>query len=370
MSRKACWICILLIFVMGCTASPTLSSVEEAKRESTGEDVTLEGYIVGVPTQVNHVERQTFSSNYALALADDPEETDVEAMIFVQLDSEYRHQFGLESNPDRVGDLIVATGVKQEYFSHDGIKQVSQLKVKQTEDEKEQEQALEPPNYYEGLQEVEGKELKSKINDIIDAHNELSYDDVWEALIELDGNPAEPDEVLLLYSGRSMANNANGGGVDEWNREHVWPQSHGDFGTSMGPGTDLHHLKPTDTTINSSRGNLDFDNGGEAHDEAEGTYSDSDSWEPRDEVKGDVARMVFYMAVRYEGEREGEPDLELVDRVETDGPVLGKLSTLKEWHEADPVDDFERERNELIYSTYQGNRNPFIDHPEFVERIW
>ena len=217
---------------------------------------------------------------------------------------------------------------------------------------------------------MQGEELKSKINDIIDAHNELSYDDIWEALIELDGNPEEPDEVLLFYSGRSMANNAQGGGVDEWNREHVWPQSRGDFGTSMGPGTDLHHLKPTDTTINSSRGNLAFDNGGEAHDEADGTYSDSDSWEPRDEVKGDVARMVFYMAVRYEGEREGEPDLELVDGVETNGPVLGKLSTLKEWHKADPVDDLERERNELIYSTYQGNRNPFIDHPEFVEQIW
>ncbi len=368
MSRNAFWIFILLVLVSGCIASPTISSVEDAMRKNQGEDVTIQGYIVGVPTQVNHVQQQTFSSDYALALADHPDADKIDEMIFVQLDSEYRHQFGLETNPDRIGDFIVVTGVKEDYFSHDGIKQVTQLKVKQSESEKEKEEAS--PNYYEGVQELQGEELKSKINDIIDAHNELSYDDIWEALIELDGNPEDPDEVLLFYSGRSMANNAHGGGVDEWNREHVWPQSRGDFGTSMGPGTDLHHLKPTDTTINSSRGNLAFDNGGEAHDEADGTYSDSDSWEPRDEVKGDVARMVFYMAVRYEGEREGEPDLELVDRVETDGPVLGKLSTLKKWHKADPVDDFERERNELIYSTYQGNRNPFIDHPEFVERIW
>lgn len=88
-------------------------------------------------------------------------------------------------------------------------------------------------------------------------------------------------------------------------------------------------------------------------------------------VKGDVARMMFYMATRYEGDATGEPDLELVDYISgfTSEPIFGKLSTLIEWHTNDPVDDFERNRNEVIYS-YQGNRNPFIDHPEYVAQIW
>jgi hypothetical protein len=84
--------------------------------------------------------------------------------------------------------------------------------------------------------------------------------------------------------------------------------------------------------------------------------------------------MLFYMAVRYEG-TDGEPDLELVDAVntmslnETGKGFHGRLSALLDWHHADPVDSFERTRNEIIYS-FQGNRNPFIDHPEFVERLW
>ena len=161
-----------------------------------------------------------------------------------------------------------------------------------------------------------------------------------------------------------------------WDREHVWARSHGSFDTDDGIGTDLHNLKPTDITVNSARGNEDFDNGGKQYIDGDGItdcYSDKDSWEPRDEVKGDVARILFYMAVRYEGEN-GEPDLELVDQVNTfnlNKPgkgFHGKLSMLLKWHYQDPVDNFERHRNEVIFN-YQGNRNPFIDHPEFVKRI-
>ena len=112
-------------------------------RKNQGEDVTIQGYIVGVPTQVNHVQQQTFSSDYALALADHPDEDMIDEMIFVQLDSEYRHQFGLETNPDLIGDFIVVTGVKEDYFSHDGIKQVTQLKAKQSDPESEKEKEKE-----------------------------------------------------------------------------------------------------------------------------------------------------------------------------------------------------------------------------------
>lgn len=135
--------------------------------------------------------------------------------------------------------------------------------------------------------------LKSALHNIIDDHTEISYDAVWDALRHTDEDPNNKNNVILLYTGRSQSKTTNGGGVDDWNREHVWAKSHGDFGTSMGPGTDLHHLRATDVSVNSSRGNLDFDNGGTENSEAKGNYSDSDSWEPRDAVKGDVARMIF-----------------------------------------------------------------------------
>ena len=131
-----------------------------------------------------------------------------------------------------------------------------------------------------------------------------------------------------------------------------------------------HHLRPCDISVNSSRGTKDFDNGGEQHHEATECYYTSTSWEPRDAVKGDVARMMFYMATRYEGEND-DPNLELVDYTgtETKTPFFGKLSTLMEWNEEDPVDDFERNRNEVVFS-YQGNRNHFVDKPEFVNAIY
>lgn len=154
-------------------------------------------------------------------------------------------------------------------------------------------------------------------------------------------------------------------------------KTHGDFGTSKGAGTDVHHLRPADVSVNSARNNKDFDNGGDIFtdgDDATEYKSDEDSWEPRDAVKGDIARMLFYMAVCYEGEG-GEPDLELVDEVntvdlnETGKGFHGKLSTLLQWHIFDPVDSFEVNRNNVIY-TYQKNRNPFIDYPKYVEKIW
>jgi len=208
------------------------------------------------------------------------------------------------------------------------------------------------------------------LHNIIDDHIEISYSNVWDALRVTDKDPNNPNNVILLYTGRSQGKYTNGSDVNDWNREHVWAKSHGDFGTTMGAGTDLHHLRPTDASVNSSRSNLDFDNGGIQHSEATGNYYDSDSWEPRDSVKGDVARMLFYMAVRYEGD-SGELDLELNNLVNNgSAPYHGKQSVLLQWHKEDPVDQFERERNDIIYSDYQHNRNPFIDHPKWASAIW
>ena len=238
-----------------------------------------------------------------------------------------------------------------------------------------------PSGYYDSAMGFEGEQLKSALHNIIKNHIEYSYTssstDTWDILKESDKDTANHENVILFYSGWSVnaAQEYNSG--KGWSREHVWAKSHGDFGTTKGTGTDVHNLRPCDISVNSARGNKDFDSGGELYVDGDGSTqnrTDNDSWEPRNEVKGDVARILFYMAVRYEGDN-GEPDLELVDEVNTyslneDGKGYhGKLSTLLEWHKTDPVDSFEINRNNVIYS-YQQNRNPFIDYPEFVEKIW
>ncbi|PLX09636.1 MAG: hypothetical protein C0596_01045 [Marinilabiliales bacterium] len=140
-------------------------------------------------------------------------------------------------------------------------------------------------------------------------------------------------------------------------------------------------MRPADNTVNSARnsrwyGECDeqyYDEGGTIPTDS-WTSSTDWVWKPRDAVKGDCARMIFYMATRYEGEYNAisnitEPDLEIMDYIPADDystdPIMAVLSDLLLWHEQDPVDDFERNRNEVIYS-YQGNRNPYIDHPEYV----
>ncbi|KUJ68423.1 ribonuclease [Streptomyces albus subsp. albus] len=224
--------------------------------------------------------------------------------------------------------------------------------------------------YYENAIGKSGAELKSALHSIIKNQTKISYDQVWNALKATDQDPANSANVIEIYTGRSISKNSNGGGAHDWNREHVWAKSHGDFGTATGPGTDLHHLRPEDVTVNSIRGNKDFDKGGSAVSGAPGNYTDADSFEPRNAVKGDVARMILYMAVRYEGD-DGFPNLEPNDKVGNGTqPYLGRLSVLKQWSLQDPPDAFEQRRNQVIYDQYQHNRNPFIDHPEWVESIW
>ena len=227
-----------------------------------------------------------------------------------------------------------------------------------------------PDGYYDEADGLSGDNLKTALHNIIDGHTEYSYNDLRDFILKnTDEDPDNSNNVILLYTGRSQAKSTFGGGANDWNREHVWAKSHGDFGNNPPCGTDAHHIRPTDASVNSERGNLDFDEGGTPLTEAPGCKKDSDSFEPRDEVKGDVARMIFYMAVRYEG-TNGEPDLEAVDYVNTSpDPEMGKLQKLLDWNMVDPPDDFEKNRNEVIYS-YQENRNPFIDHPEYADLIW
>ena len=193
--------------------------------------------------------------------------------------------------------------------------------------------------------------------------------------------------MILVYTGRSQDKgyrdgtgnysqyeNGNGTQNNSWNREHVWPKSHGFPDEDDNAYTDVHNLKPSDRSVNSSRGTKDYDYGGSQHSEATDCLTDSDSWEPSDSVKGDIARILFYMVVRYDpgyDHNNNSFDLELVDYTTpgNNDPILGKLSSLIQWHFDDPVDDFEINRNEVIFG-FQQNRNPFIDHPNLVNFLW
>ena len=233
-------------------------------------------------------------------------------------------------------------------------------------------------NYYESCNGLEGEELKEELHNIIKDHTSFSYTTTKSILRDSDEDPNNPSNIILLYTGNSIDkfDFSSNFEADFWNREHVWPKSHGDFDAGdpfeVPLYTDAHNLKPVDASMNTIRGEKDFDNGGETV--LNGTITTSclttsSTFEPRDEVKGDVARMILYMDVRYEG-GSNEPDLVPVDGLTTyPNPQIGVLSTLLEWHELDPPDAFEKRRNDVIYE-WQGNRNPFIDYPEFVDIIY
>ncbi|WP_233007309.1 endonuclease [Rheinheimera faecalis] len=231
------------------------------------------------------------------------------------------------------------------------------------------------PTYYAAAVGKSGSELKAALNSILRGHVRLTYSQVWDALSYTDEDPNNTNNVILLYAGRSEAKTFRAGqtnSLDAWNREHVWAKSHGFPSESQYAYTDIHHLRPADVSINSSRGNKDFDLGGTALAESPLNKTDSDSFEPRNAVKGDVARMMFYMDVRYEGGDEtSTPNLILRNFAPTgsSAPEMGKLCVLLQWHIQDPVDSFETRRNNRIYE-WQQNRNPFIDNPQWAQSIY
>lgn len=230
-----------------------------------------------------------------------------------------------------------------------------------------------PVDYYTNTDNVTAASLRARLSDIINTGTtKFSYKKVWDQLKFTDEDPCNTDNVLLLYTGRSQDKDLRDQGQNDpnsWNREHVWAKSHGFPAKSQTAYTDIHHLRPADRSVNSSRSDRDFDDGGTPQSEAPDTFKGDGTWEPREEVKGDVARMVFYMDVRYEGQGN-VPDLKLVkDKTSSGHAKLGSLCTLLKWHKLDPVDTWERRRNTRTF-TRQGNRNPFIDHPEWVDKIY
>lgn len=235
-----------------------------------------------------------------------------------------------------------------------------------------------PVGYYSSLEGLSGAALKQAIQNIIAnpavvrAHN---YGDIVDILKKADQNPLNSNQVWMMYVEAPRAKldfQTGSSNVGTWNREHIYPQSRGGFsnGTSSTPDginvwaptnaddinaahADAHHLRAEDGPENSSRNNRDY--GGTDYN---GPVGNQGSW------KGDVARALFYMAIRYNA-------LDLVNGNPPDTTVgqLGDLASLLTWNHSDPSDDFEMNRNNYIY-TWQMNRNPFIDHPALADYIW
>ncbi|WP_327000213.1 endonuclease [Dactylosporangium sp. NBC_01737] len=349
-------------------------SVSQALAAQDGRSASVVGYVVGQPTATSTVLRSGFTGDTALALADSASETGTTRMLYVQITASYRASFGLQSNPSLMGRRLVVAGQLTAYFSHGGLKSPTSMSLAGTTPTTTPTGGPTPTGpvetYYAAAAGKTGTALRTALHTIIKVQSKITYDQVWDALKDTDQDPNNSSNVILLYSGRSQSKTTNGGGANDWNREHVWAKSHGDFGTATGPGTDVHHLRPEDVSVNAARGNKDFDLGGSAVSEAPGCLTDSDSFEPRAAVKGDVARMIMYMAIRYEGD-DGWADLEINNSVGNgSAPRIGKLSVLLQWHQQDPPDAFEKRRNERIYAAWQHNRNPFIDHPEWAAAIW
>ncbi len=228
-----------------------------------------------------------------------------------------------------------------------------------------------PGDYYEGLDTSNPVEFTRALGLLISEAEVVPYSssafDVHDAINILDASPDLEGHVELLYSDDRAD-------MESWpgyNREHVWPQS---LGAAEGSPahSDLHHIFACDSNVNSSRGNKPFGEcEGEcsSHPEAPEAQYDAVYWEPPVEDRGDLARVLLYMAVRYEG-HEDEPDLRFVESgVEPGCDCMSNLETLLAWHRLDPVDAREAERNDTVFEL-QGNRNPFVDHPEWVRVVY
>jgi endonuclease I len=241
--------------------------------------------------------------------------------------------------------------------------------------------AAEPPGYYDAAQGKTGAELRAALHAIIRNHHSLPYSgsshpNTADAIRDLDQDPANTNNVLCIYSRYSIVKTNIGSTAGTWDREHRWCNSYGL--NSVRPSyTDIHNLCAEEAIVNTTRNNNFYDvsnplaSGYRIYTNAAAgvTWSKTSlTWEPPDLTKGDVARAIIYMAVRYTGDVTNEPHLLLTDAtnlIVSGSTYMGRFTTLLKWHFQDPVGPEERLRNDIAYS-YQTNRNPFIDHPEWV----
>ncbi|ROI14585.1 endonuclease [Epilithonimonas hominis] len=221
------------------------------------------------------------------------------------------------------------------------------------------------PSYYSGVNfSKTGNALKSDLATLISStHTKtISYSELQTLMKTSDVDPQNPANLLLIYGSQSSGTHQRSRPIGgSWNREHVYAKSKGtpNLGTS-GPGADGHHLRPADNTLNSTRGSLLFDDGTGAT-----AYKTSrGGWFPGDEWKGDVARILMYMYVRYNSRCLPLNITMNPSTYSSDFPDI-----LLKWNIEDPVSDFEKQRNSVVAQT-QGNRNPFIDNAYLATVIW
>jgi endonuclease I/fibronectin type 3 domain-containing protein len=261
-----------------------------------------------------------------------------------------------------------------------------------------------PPGYYSSADTTDPNTLRNTLHQIIDDHTRFPYTssstDTWNVLEIADEDMDNSGKIITVYENDSNAK--VGGGNTNYNREHSWPKSYGfpNDGASNYPYTDMHHLFLADSGYNSSRNNKPYDycisgcsekvtlvnnsRGGPGQSNWTAGSNTDGIWQVWQGRKGDVARALFYMDVRYEGGNHGitgysEPDLILTDNLtliensntgsNISTAYMGLLSVLITWHNDDPVDIYEQQHNEAVAS-FQGNRNPFVDHPEWVECVF
>lgn len=245
-------------------------------------------------------------------------------------------------------------------------------------------------DYYASVITDNAAILRQTLHAVIRDHQKYPYTssqtDTWDILELADEDPASPNRILDVFRNDSYVK-VNGGN-NNYNREHTWPNSLGFPNNQSSAYTDTHMLMLSHIGYNSDRGNKYFDyctgncseratvanngQGGSGHRDDSNWFNGS-VWETWMGRRGDVARAVMYMDIRYEGGNHGitgeaEPDLILTDNaslIRSGQPYMGLLTVILEWHEQDPPDERERLRNEVVYS-FQGNRNPFIDHPEWA----
>ena len=201
---------------------------------------------------------------------------------------------------------------------------------------------------YDNLITMSAGNLKSSLQSLMKStHKKItSYNDCRDLVFRVDCEQGDTSHATTLYTSYSM-NTADWSPAWNCNREHVWPQSLGGNNTSGG-GADLHHIRPAEKGVNSSRGNKPY-----------GETASKGFYEPADHVKGDVARIILYVYVRWNSEW-GATDVT---------EVFESVDILLAWCEMDPVDTWEMGRNEVV-EDIQGNRNAFIDYPELAWLIF
>ena len=242
--------------------------------------------------------------------------------------------------------------------------------------------------FYDAATGLSGAALDKALHDLTKGQTVRTYDQLRQDLAVTDrdwtypppvSNPTGVTNILLMYSFGWSGYSRSGvwdGGVT-WNREHTWPDSRGVGQPDTGPDfSDLHHLRAANPSANTSRSNNWYDEGGSLGpvSSAPNARLTANTWEPPDVDKGWVARAILYMATRYDGSEANTTDLVLVETPPTsttgNPPQMGRLSTLLRWNRRFPPQEWERRRNQIIFDTYQHNRNAFIDHPDFADAIY